>query len=108
MASQSSAFDAFMPSSSVLLVVIAWVLVLASAVAVVMVTHVNRQQLHQLQLLRREAADLQVVWGQYLLEGAALGAYSRIGAAGARALWRCDRRWLPISLWWRHEAFQYS
>ena len=67
-----------MPSSSVLLVVIAWVLVLASAVAVVMVTHVNRQQLHQLQLLRREAADLQVVWGQYLLEGAALGAYSRI------------------------------
>ena len=70
MASQSSVFDAFMPSS-VLLVVIAWVLVLASAVAVVMVTHVNRQQLHQLQLLRREAADLQVVWGQYLLEGGA-------------------------------------
>lgn len=65
-------------SKKVLMLVVLWLLVLISALAVVATTHSVRQNLHALELLRREAAQLQVAWGQYLLERSAWGAYSRI------------------------------
>lgn len=55
-----------------------WLLVLASALAVVASTHEVRRQVDQLETLRREAVELEVVWGQYLLEQSTWAAYSRI------------------------------
>ena len=55
-----------------------WVLVLASALAVVRVTHESREQLDLLEKKRREAAALHVQWSQYLLEQGAWGALGRI------------------------------
>ena len=53
-------------------------LVLISAMAVVRSTHEARAQLNQLEVMRREAAQLHVQWGQYLLEQSAWSAYGRI------------------------------
>lgn len=55
-----------------------WTLVLVSALAVVRTTHEARSQVNQLEVLRREAAQLHVQWGQYLLEQSAWSAYGRI------------------------------
>ncbi len=60
------------------LLLILWLLVLISAMAVVRTTHEARTQLNQLELMRREAAQLHVQWGQYLLEQSAWSAYGRI------------------------------
>ena len=57
---------------------ILWLLVLISAMAVVRSTHEARAQLNQLEVMRREAAQLHVQWGQYLLEQSAWWAYGRI------------------------------
>jgi len=61
-----------------LLLVVLWLAVLATALAVVNAAHVSRGYLNQLEIMRREAAQLHVVWGQYLLEQSAWSAYSRI------------------------------
>lgn len=58
--------------------VVLWLLVLASALAVVASTHEVRQKVDQLETLRREAVELEVVWGQYLLEQSTWAAYSRV------------------------------
>jgi cell division protein FtsL len=63
---------------SVVMVVVLWGLVLVSALAVVASTHATRQRLHDLEVLRKQSTQLQVAWGQYLLERSAWGAYSRI------------------------------
>ena len=55
-----------------------WLLVLVSAMAVVRTTHESRAQLNQLEVMRREATQLHVQWGQYLLEQSAWSAYGRI------------------------------
>jgi cell division protein FtsL len=60
------------------LLLILWLLVLISAMAVVRTTHESRAQLNQLEVMRREAAQLHVQWGQYLLEQSAWSAYGRI------------------------------
>ncbi|WP_460853009.1 cell division protein FtsL [Pseudomaricurvus hydrocarbonicus] len=60
------------------LVVLLWALVLASAFGVVRSTHEARARLNQLEVMRREAAQLHVQWGQYLLEHSAWSAYGRI------------------------------
>lgn len=60
------------------LLLILWSLVLISAMAVVRTTHEARSQLNQLEVMRREAAQLHVQWGQYLLEQSAWSAYGRI------------------------------
>jgi len=60
------------------LLLILWLLVLTSAMAVVRTTHEARTQLNQLEVMRREAAQLHVQWGQYLLEQSAWSAYGRI------------------------------
>lgn len=60
------------------MLVLLWLLVLASALGVVRTTHEARTHLNQLEVMRREAAQLHVQWGQYLLEHSAWSAYSRI------------------------------
>ncbi len=60
------------------LLLILWLLVLISAMAVVRTTHEARTRLNQLEVMRREAAQLHVQWGQYLLEQSAWSAYGRI------------------------------
>lgn len=49
-----------------------------SALAVVASTQQVRKDVNQLETLRREASQLQVEWGQYLLEQSTWAAYSRI------------------------------
>lgn len=55
-----------------------WLAVVFSSLGVVSSTHEGRLRLNQLEILRREAAQLQVEWGQYLLEQSTWAAYSRI------------------------------
>lgn len=59
-------------------VVVLWLLVVVSALAVVASTHEVRQRVDALQTLRRAAVELEVVWGQYLLEQSTWAAYGRI------------------------------
>lgn len=61
-----------------LAVALLWVLVLVSALAVVASTHQTRNQVDRLETLRRDAAELQVVWGQYMLEQSTWAAYGRV------------------------------
>lgn len=63
---------------SLLAVALLWVLVVVSALAVVASTHATRTQVNELETLRREAAELQVVWGQYMLEQSTWAAYGRV------------------------------
>lgn len=61
-----------------LAVAVLWALVLVSALAVVASTHQTRNKVDRLETLRRDAAELQVVWGQYMLEQSTWAAYSRV------------------------------
>lgn len=63
-----------------------WLAVLASALAVVASTHQVRKHTNNLEVLRREAAQLQVEWGQYLLEQSTWAAYSRVEAIATKKL----------------------
>ncbi len=55
-----------------------WVLVILSSIAVVYVSHNSRQLFGQLESFKQDAADLQVEWGQLLLERSALTAHGRV------------------------------
>jgi cell division protein FtsL len=61
-----------------LLLLVFWLLTIASALSVVYVTHDTRLKYHQLEMLKQEQNQLQVVWGQYLLEESTWSTYSRI------------------------------
>ena len=61
-----------------LVVACLWILVVLTALGVVESTQIVRRDVNQLEILRREAAQLQVEWGQYLLEESTWAAYSRI------------------------------
>ena len=58
-----------------------WVLVLISAIAVGLVSHLSRQQYAQMMSLEREANQLDEVYGKYLLEQSAWGSLQRIEVA---------------------------
>ncbi len=60
------------------MLVLLWLAVLVSALAVVRTSHLTRLKINQLEVLRREASQLHVQWGQYLLEQSAWSAYGRI------------------------------
>lgn len=60
------------------LVAFLWLLNVVSAVAVVSVTQDVRKNIGGLEQLRLESAQLQVQWGQYLLEQSTLASFSRI------------------------------
>lgn len=55
-----------------------WVGVVASALAVVVLTHKARNATQELEMLRHVAADLHVEAGQLLLEKSSLSAYARV------------------------------
>lgn len=55
-----------------------WSGVLASAVAVAYFSHVCREQYAQLTALQRQANELQVEYGRYLLEQSAWGSLQRV------------------------------
>lgn len=63
-----------------------WLAVIASALGVVASTHQVRKQTNTLETLRREAAQLQVEWGQYLLEQSTWASYSRVEAIATQQL----------------------
>lgn len=75
------------PATSVLLVVaVLWVSVVVSALGVVATTQLVRRDVNSLETLRREAAQLQVQWGQYLLEQSTWAAYGRVENAAISEL----------------------
>jgi len=59
---------------------------IASAIAVVYTTHLNRQAFNQYQQLLDERDALNVEWGQLLLEQSALAAHARVEQIAIRRL----------------------
>jgi cell division protein FtsL len=73
-------------AAQLLLMAVLWVAVIASALAVVASTQVVRRDVNELETLRREASQLQVQWGQYLLEQSTWAAYGRVEQAAISEL----------------------
>lgn len=63
---------------TLVIVALLWVLVVVSALLVVGVTQDVRERTSELEVLRREAAELDVQWGQYLLEQSTWASYARV------------------------------
>lgn len=63
---------------SLWLIGLLWLLVVISALGVVYVTHVQRMRFNELQALKRQENELQVEWGQLLLEQSAWSTPSRV------------------------------
>jgi cell division protein FtsL len=63
-----------------------WVLVIISALGVVGSTQDVRLAVNRLEILRREAGQLQVEWGQYLLEQSTWAAYGRVEGIAVQEL----------------------
>ena len=55
-----------------------WIAVVASALAVTHYSHVSRQTYGNLTAMQREANQLQVEYGRYLLEQSAVGSFQRV------------------------------
>lgn len=64
-------------ASSVVLVLL-WLAVIGTAMSVVYTTHKTRMATQTLEVLKNEAAALQIETGQYLLERSTLSTYARI------------------------------
>lgn len=73
-------------AAKLLLVAALWLAVIATALAVVASTQVVRRDINELETLRREASQLQVQWGQYLLEQSTWAAYGRVENAAISEL----------------------
>lgn len=73
-------------AASVLLIAFLWLAVIGSALGVVASTQVVRRDVNELETLRREASQLQVQWGQYLLEQSTWAAYGRVENAARSEL----------------------
>jgi cell division protein FtsL len=69
-----------------LIVALLWLATLGSALGVVATTQVVRRDVNSLETLRREASQLQVQWGQYLLEQSTWAAYGRVENAAVSEL----------------------
>jgi len=63
-----------------------WIFSVVSAFGIVHSTFETRKATQELEELRREAAGLKVVSGQYLLEQSSLGAYSRVEKIARKTL----------------------
>lgn len=68
------------------LILALWASCIVSALMVVSVTHQVRRDTDQLEGLRRESADLQVQWGQFLLEQSTWASYSRVQSEAEQVL----------------------
>ena len=62
----------------ILVVAFLWVATVASAIGVVATTQIVRRDVNSLETLRREASQLQVQWGQLLLEQSTWSTQERI------------------------------
>jgi len=63
-----------------------WPLVLVSAIGVVYTSHLCRLQYTELASLQKEESNLQVEWGQYLLEQSTLASLARVEKAATEGL----------------------
>jgi cell division protein FtsL len=73
-------------AAALLVAVFLWVLVIISALGVVGSTQDVRLAVNRLEILRREAGQLQVEWGQYLLEQSTWAAYGRVEGIAVQEL----------------------
>jgi cell division protein FtsL len=64
--------------SGLLRIGLLWSAVIASAVAIAYYSHICREHYTQLTALQREANELQVEYGRYLLEQSAWGSLQRV------------------------------
>ena len=71
---------------STLALVVLLGVVLVSGLAVVNMTHANRFAFNELQELKEEAVDLNVAWGQLLIEQSTFGVEDRIEIKAAQQL----------------------
>ena len=60
--------------------------VMSTALGIIVTTFENRRHLSQLELLRRDARDLQVLWGQYLAEKSTWADYARVHQMAEKGL----------------------
>lgn len=67
-------------------IAVLWLLVVVSALAVAFVSHQCREKYGQLAAMEREANQLQVDYGKYLLEQSAWGSLQRIETMAAKNL----------------------
>lgn len=63
-----------------------WIAVVASALAVTHYSHVSRQTYGHLTAMQREANQLQVEYGRYLLERSTVGSFQRVETAATDGL----------------------
>ncbi len=70
----------------ILVAALLWLATVASAIGVVATTQIVRRDVNTLETLRREASQLQVQWGQYLLEQSTWAAYGRVETAAVSEL----------------------
>jgi cell division protein FtsL len=54
------------------------IVVMGTAMGIIVTTFENRRHLAELELLRRDARDMQVLWGQYLAEKSTWADYARV------------------------------
>lgn len=73
-------------SQQLLLVLLLWLAMVASALGVIYVAYDTRVKFNALETLRREHNQLQVEWGQYLLEESTWATYGRIEKLAAEKL----------------------
>lgn len=72
--------------ASPLRIALLWILVVVSALAVAFVSHLCREKYSELTAMEREANQLQVDYGKYLLEQSAWGSLQRIENMAANNL----------------------
>ncbi len=78
--------EAKYPKAIVFAIVCLWVAVVVSALAVVYTTHSVRVNTNLLAQAKTESSELQLQWGQYLLERSTWASYSRIEQVAAGEL----------------------
>lgn len=71
---------------ALLLVACLWISVIITALAIVSTTQRVRHDVNEKEMLLRQASQLQVEWGQYLLEMSTWGAYSRVEGIASQEL----------------------
>ena len=74
------------PVLTFILIVVLWLAVLASGLAVVYSTHLSRKLFAELDVIKRESNELHVEWGQYLIEQSTLGAFNRVESVAGNRL----------------------
>ncbi len=69
-----------------ILIIFLWLALIASSLAIVVVTYEARADFNNLEALRREQNKLQVVLGQYLLEESTWASFNRIEKIASESL----------------------